>query len=440
MIYILLVFSFLIRLIGISQSLWLDEAITANVAKLPINQIVSRFSIFDFHPPLHYWFLNIWTKIFGDGVEVMRLSSVIFSLITIWLVYLIGTEIKNKKYGFWAAMLVAVNPLLIYYSQELRMYSMVVMWLTGAIYFWIKIIPSTGSGYKISWKNILGFNLMTFLAFTTFYGSIFLVGAMILYLLFTKKYKLFLSSSLGIMLAILIVSQLLIGQLKNSGEMLTQVTNWSLVLGKVNLKNLALIPLKFSLGRISWYPKSLYFLIGGIWTIVVWGLTVKNIFKNKELGSLLLLPIIFGIIFSIKSPLLQYFRFLYLIPVLTLLLAKIENQKNKIFLSIGFLVFSLIYLLNPKMHREDWKSLSGSLENNQKIYMIESFGDPIKFYNPTIQIEDIKVSLPKENRVVVIPYGDIIHGIDTNKKMTELGYKQKEVKDFREVRLEFWEL
>lgn len=312
---------------------------------------------------------------------------------------------------------------------------MVVMWLTGAIYFWIKIISS-----KNNWKNILGFNLMTFLAFITFYGSIFLVGAMIIYLFFTKKYKLFLSSSLGIMLAILIVSQLLIEQLKNSEEMLTQVTNWSLVLGKVNIKNLALIPLKFSLGRISWYPKSMYFLIGGIWTIMVWGLAVKNIFKNKELGSLLLLPIIFGIIFSIKSPLLQYFRFLYLIPVLSLLLAKIENQKIKIFLCSGFLIFSFMYLLNPKMHREDWKSLSGSLENNQKIYMIESFGDPIKFYNPTIQIEDIKVSLPKENRVVVIPYGDIIHGIDTNKKMTELGYKQKEVKDFREVRLEFWEL
>ena len=99
-----------------------------------------------------------------------------------------------------------------------------------------------------------------------------------------------------------------------------------------------------------------------------------------------------------------------------------------------------MYLLNPKMHREDWKSLSGSLGNNQKIYMVESFGDPIKFYNPTIQIEDIKISLPKEDKVVLIPYGDIIHGIDTNKKMIELGYKQKEVKDFREVRLEFWEL
>lgn len=443
MMFFILLLSFCLRLIGINQSLWLDEAISTNVANLPINQIVNNFSVNDFHPPLYYWFLNIWTKIFGSNVGVMRLSSVIFSVITIWLVFLIGKEISNKKYGFWAAMLVAVNPLLIYYSQELRMYSMVVMWLTGAVYFWIKMTsPTTLKSFdpKNNWKNVLGFNLMTFLAFITFYGSIFLVVAMILYLLFIKKFKLFLSSSAGLLLAILIVSPLLVWQLRNSGEMLNQVTNWSLVLGKVNLKNLVLIPLKFSLGRISWYPKISYYLVGWLWTMVVWGLATKNMLKNKKLGSLIVIPIILGIIFSIKSPLLQYFRFLYLIPILSLLLAKIKNQKIKVFLFIGFLVFSLMYLLNPKMYREDWKGLVGSLENNQKIYMIGSFADPIKFYNPTIQIEDIKTSLPKEDRVGLIPYGEVIHGLNINKKMVDLGYKQTEIKNFREVNLEFWEL
>ena len=110
MIIFVLILGFILRLIGINQSLWLDEAITANVVRLPINKIVSDFSANDFHPPLHYWFLNIWQKIFGDGVVMMRLSSVLFSLITIYLVFLIGKEIKNKNFGFWAALLVAVNP------------------------------------------------------------------------------------------------------------------------------------------------------------------------------------------------------------------------------------------------------------------------------------------------------------------------------------------
>lgn len=439
MIFFLLLFSLLIRLVGINQSLWLDEAISANISKLPLNQIINNFSIYDFHPPLYYWFLRLWVQIFGNEVIVMRLISVFFSIITIWLVYLIGKEIKNKEYGFWSALFVSINPLFVYYSQELRMYSMTVMWLTGAVYFWIKIISSTGLGDKISWKNIFGFNLMTFLAFTTFYGSIFMVGAMMLYLLFIKKIKLFFGTSVGIIMAMLTLSPLLITQLKNSGEMLNQVINWNLVLGKVNLKNLILIPFKFSVGRISWYPKNMYYLIGGIWTLIIWGIAGRKSLLDKRLGWLIISPIIFGVLFSIKSPLLQYFRFLYLIPILSLLLGKIDSQKIKFFLSVIFVGFSLMYLLNQNMYREDWKGLTEYLRNNQKIYMIASFADPIRFYNPTIQVGDIKTSSPDEDNIILIPYGESIHGVDTNKKMKDLGYEKTETKNYREVVMEFWE-
>lgn len=436
MIYILLVISFFVRLIGINQSLWLDEAITANVVKLPIKQIVTNFSVNDFHPPLYYWFLNVWVRIFGDSVILMRLSSVLFSIITILLVYLIGKN-NNKKYGIWAATLVATNPLLIYYSQELRMYSMAVGWLTGAVYFWLKIIDPSAKT-RTNWKNILGFNLMTFLAFCTFYGSVFLIGAMMIYPFFTKKYKLSFYCSVGLVVAITVVYPLLGLQLKNSGEMLKEVSNWGLVLGKVNIKNLLLIPLKFSVGKISWYPKINYYIVGGLWTLVVWVIMIKNIFKNKIMGVLLLLPIFLGIVFSIKSPLLQYFRFLYLIPITSLLLAKTKSIKTIFLLAGGFIFFSFMYLLNQNMHREDWKLLTSNLEDKQKIYMISSFADPIKFYNPTIQVEDIKTIDPKENEVVVVPYGEIIHGLDTSQKMESLGYKQTEIKNFREVKLEYW--
>jgi uncharacterized membrane protein len=119
-------------------------------------------------------------------------------------------------------------------------------------------------------------------------------------------------------------------------------------------------------------------------------------------------------------------------------LTEIKNQKTKIFLFLGFSVFGLIYLLNPKMHREDWKSLVKDIENKPNIYMVSSFADPVKYYNSTIQIKDIKTSEPQEKEVVVIPYGAIIHGIDIKQKMNNLGYQQSEVKNFREIGLEFY--
>jgi len=51
---IILIFlaAFLIRLIALNQSLWLDEAVTANVVRnYGLTQIISGFSLNDFHPP-----------------------------------------------------------------------------------------------------------------------------------------------------------------------------------------------------------------------------------------------------------------------------------------------------------------------------------------------------------------------------------------------------
>lgn len=435
MIWLILLVSLGLRLVGIDQSMWLDESISANIAKLPIEKIIPQFSVGDFHPPLFYLVLNLWVKVVGSGVIQMRLLSVIFSLVTIWLVYKIGSLLKDKRTGLWTAILVGVNPLLIYYSQELRMYSMMTMFLMGAVYFWVKIIKNKETK-KIWW---IGFNLTIFLAFLTFYGSVFMSVVLILYLIWQRKLKGFLGSIWGLLLAIAVISPLLLTQLKMSGQMLNEVTNWSLVLGKVNLKNLVLIPLKFSIGRVSWYPKNWYYLIGGSWSLIVFGLAIKQMIKNKRLLWLLVAPIILGVLFSFKSPLMQYFRFIYLVPVVALGLAEVKNKWIKFGLVLGFLGFSGFYLLNSNMHREDWKSVAASLGNGTKVYMIESFSDPIKFYNSTVFIKDIKTVLPTEEKIVLIPYGEAIHGVDSRKKMEELGYKMIKENSFREIKTEEWQ-
>jgi len=432
-IVIILILAFGLRLVGINQSLWLDEAISANVAKLPIEEILKNFSIGDFHPPFYYWFLNVWIKIGGNNVIWLRLSSILFSIVTIYFIYLIGKKIKNKKIGILAALFLAVNPLFIYYSQELRMYSMVTMWLIIGFYFFIKI---KNKKYKII--DLIIFNLMMALSFGTFYGSIFLIASFAIYFLIKKEWKLFWLTNIGIGLSIIVLTPLLLTQIKNSQIMLVQVTNWVLVLGKVNLKNLLLIPVKFGIGRISFYPKVWYYLISGVWSVVILLMILKSKKESNWLKLFLILPIILAIVFSIKSPLLQYFRFLYLVPIMVLILAINGDKKwQKILISGGFLVFSLIYLLNSNYYREDWKSVAQELNNQKSVYMVESFGDPLKFYNQNIKINDIREEI-NGDEIYVIPYGEIIHGVDHQKILENLGYKMVSQKDFREVELEKW--
>jgi len=438
MIFLILFLSFLIRLIGINQSLWLDEAVSANVTKLPIGEIINQFSIGDFHPPLFYWFLNWWAKTFGSSVVILRLSSVLFSLITIYFVYLIGKKLKNKRIGILAALFLAINPLFVYYSQELRMYLMATMWLIIGFYFFIKIRSTPSTSLRTSWKDLVIFNLMMALAFGTFYGSIFLIASLAIYFLIKREWKLFWLTNIGTGIAIICLAPLLLIQIKNSQIMLTEVANWALVLGKVNLKNLLLIPLKFGVGRISFLPKTLYYLIGGGWSLILLGFILKKKKEFNWLKLLLILPIVLAILFSIKSPLLQYFRFIYLVPIMCLVLA-INTDKlwQKVLIGGGFLIFSLMYVLNPNYYREDWKGVVKEIENQKSVYMIGSFGDPVKFYNPDIKIYDLRDKI-YESEINVIPYGEAIHGINHQKILTDLGYKMINQESFREIGLEKW--
>lgn len=402
----LLIVSLGLYLTTISQSLWLDEAISANVVKnFGYSQILQEFSPGDFHPPGYYLALKTWGIIGGYSVISLRLFSVVCTLMTVFIVY----KLSNSG----VAMMVAFNPLLVYYAIEMRMYALVMAIMISAIYLLIN-------------KKYLLLGILCGLGFLTFYGSIFLIMAMGLYLVVNRKFKELIIFSIGPLIALLIVWPLLTVQLKKSKEILPLVTNWELVLGKVNLKNILLIPIKFTSGRISWYPKASYYLLAGVWAIYVFWKIIRS---KSEYRFFFWTSLILGIGFSFLTPMLQYFRFLYLVPIMGLIIGK-----NKVVI-VGFFIFTLTYLINSSFHREDWQSLAKNLEG--QVYMIPSFGDPIHFYNENIVINDIHQTI-SENRIAVVPYGEAIHGIEHVKLLEKQGYKLESKVGYRELDKEIW--
>ncbi len=470
---------FILRLIAINQSLWLDEAITAQVVKqFGFWEIVIKFLPYDFHPPVYYWVMKIWTNVFGYSEIGLRMPSVIFSLLTGFIIYKIVRLSKGSIAGVWAAAFFLFNPLIIYYSQEARMYMLATFFLTIGLYFLLKnwqanglIGVNTKSQFLTSKSQIhsleLNFDILLSamffaLGFLTFYGSIFFISGILLYLLIRQQYKLFIVIGSLLLPALLIILPVIGQQLINGKVSLATVANWSFVLGKANLKNLLLIPVKFSVGRIDFHPKWLYYLIAGGWTGVVLFqmLKLKSLIDKGDrrffyfLVFLLIFPIFLGLIVSFFTPLLQYFRFLYLAPVFCILLAlpvffkrsKLVTMRGVIVLA-GFVVFSLVYLGNAQFHREDCKSLVASLPLNQPVYMIISSSDPVKYYDPKIVIKDLKlIGLGRKpyfdssvNQLIIIPYTSEIHGVDYERRLTGYNYYRKSRVSFREVYYEIWE-
>lgn len=445
-ILIILLLAFLVRLIAIDQSLWLDEAVTVNVvSNFSYGGIINKFSPTDFHPPFFYLVEKFWTNIFGYSEIVLRFPSIIFSILTGWILYKIA--------GNWAAALFLFNPLIIYYSQETRPYLMVTFFLITAFYFLNRSIPkffdSSGSlqhksaGHPKSQKiwyfhDFFLANLFIFLSLLTFYGSVFFIFAIYICLLIKREFKLLFLLLPGFILAVLLIFPLITAQYLNSKIALNDVKNWSLVLGQANLKNLLLIPIKFSIGRISFDQKILYYSIAGLWSMFVFYFVIKG--WKSMLFVITLLTILLAFIASFITPLLQYFRFIYLIPLMSLLLAiYAKNNLTKSVLISGFVIFSFIYLLNPTYHREDWKSLVSDIKT-KTIYMIPSSSDAVKYYNKKIEIKDLKAidQMDLENEITIIPYTSEIHGVTYAVTLGKLGYRLGKEKSYRELKTEYW--
>lgn len=463
-IFFILVIGYIIRLIGLNQSLWLDEGTTVRVVHdYNFTQILTLFSPFDFHPPLYYFFMKVWTTLFGYSEVSLRMPSVLFAVATGYIIYL---TLKGKK-GLIATSLFLFNPLVMYYSQEARMYMMVTFLLTFALYQLLLLLGSDMTKFSIfnfqflfKIRNlkfkikkhkiyVVIFNIVSFLAFCTFYGSIFMIMSFYLYLCWKRKFKLLFMLLPGFILSVIVLSPLLSKQLAHSRESLQLVANWRSVLGTVNIKNLLLIPLKFAFGRISFEPKKIYYLVAAGWTVFIFGLLIKGAYRKKEVLFLFFTPLFLGLTFSLFSPLLQYFRFLYLLPLLAILLSYSIDSfsgKYKDILAAatitGFGVLSFTYLLLPQFHRENWQRLGTETREVKKIYAIPSSMDAFTYYNPSSRIVDLRTisnTKPQEKEIAVIPYTAEIYSYDYKGLLRQASYNLTQSKEYRGVTLEYWQ-
>ena len=141
MIWAALALALVLRVINLNQSLWLDEAISAlAVRDYSYSQIISAFIIGDTHPPLYYFILKAWSGAFGYWEPTLRVLSVIFGVLTVYVVYLIAKKIGGKKLGIVSSFLLAPAPLHIYYSQEIRMYSLSSLAVSLAVFLFIRLL------------------------------------------------------------------------------------------------------------------------------------------------------------------------------------------------------------------------------------------------------------------------------------------------------------
>src|SRR5258708_1522279 len=367
MIIFTLILALGFRLMSLNQYLWLDEATSALTSKMILADFFGKFMTGDFNPPLYYLTLRVWAAFFGTSEIALRSLSVLFGIATIYLVYKLGGKI--------AALLLATSGLHIYYSQETRMYSMSTFLVTLTMFSFMKILDKKARGL---WWGI--FALTLGLIGLTDYLPLLIIPVFWIFGILKKKNfnwfkKLFMSHIILVVFMVL-WGPTFIKQLTSGINVTTTSPSWVNVLGKFSIKDILLIPVKFVIGRVTIFDKNIYIFVVGTVTLLFGFLMYKSRRYLRELKLVwlwLVVPIVLALVVSIKIPVLNYFRFLFVLPAFYLIVASgLESIKNKkvgiilfSFLIFLNLVFSIMYLTNMKFQREDWRSAVKYIENTK---------------------------------------------------------------------------
>ena len=168
-ILFVIVLGILLRLVLIDkpEGLWNDEYVSYMISS------ASNFNAFvagiksQCHMPLYYIYLRVVMTMFGSSDVVLRLSSVLVGVLAIPVMYLVGKE-KDEMTGMYCASFCAISSFLIYYSQEVRLYSLLFLISALTLLYTLRLLKTQNV------HNLIGFVIANFLIlFTHTIGFVF---------------------------------------------------------------------------------------------------------------------------------------------------------------------------------------------------------------------------------------------------------------------------
>ncbi|WP_081794905.1 glycosyltransferase family 39 protein [Pseudomonas sp. H1h] len=120
--------------------IWYDEAYSLLLARETPTRIWAMTAL-DVHPPLYYVLLHYWGIVWGDSPLAARAFSVLADVGTLLLCIKLMSLIATRRATWIAALLLALLPISVRYSQEVRMYALLgflLMSATVALVCWAR--------------------------------------------------------------------------------------------------------------------------------------------------------------------------------------------------------------------------------------------------------------------------------------------------------------
>lgn len=178
----IIVLSFLLRVYDLGgESIWYDEGASVYSSKTPISTIISKSNIVPSFV-LYYTTLHFWIQLFGYSEFSVRFLSVIFGVLSVYVIYKLGELVFDTNIGLLSAFILAISSYHIRYSQEARPYTLSILFVLLSSYYLIKILENKERKY------IVGYIISSIvMIYTHGYGLFYLIFQNIYYLIFKRR-------------------------------------------------------------------------------------------------------------------------------------------------------------------------------------------------------------------------------------------------------------
>lgn len=418
MLLAIILLGLILRVINLGQSFWLDEAAQLVMSQKSISWIWFDRSA-DFHPPLFYFLTHFWLNI-SHAEPVLRLLPVIPGLLSIPAIYLLTFKLFSKKIANYSALFLAINPYLVYYSQEMRSYSLMLFLAILSMYCLVS-------------RQYLWLFIVNVLLIYTHYSSFLFILTQIIYL---KRVTL---AHLLLPIAYIPWLPMFIKQLSSGVNIDQYLPGWRAELTLPLFKSLPLIFFKFVAGRIDLLPNYFYL----IYIVLVIASTFLILYLAQKsypiLTIWLVMPIFLSLALSFFIPQTQPFRLIFCLPPILIYFAVAAYYHAKKVLTILlyiFIVGNFMQISRPRLQREQWRQVTAYL-NSQNLPVIVKFPEtfaPLVWYklNTPIISAYPKFTTPEYSKFVLFEY--LTDLTDPNRqvenKLINLGYRETSARDF----------
>ena len=188
-----------------AQSLWSDEGLTLYRSRLSIADNLTNIIVVppgvptrDTNPPLYFLAVSGLRLVAGESEYTLRFLSVLAGVVCVPLLYVLGRRLFSAGTGQVAALLGAISPFCVWYSQEARMYLLLAALSMASTYILLRALESPTWRLWLTWALVTGAAWYTH--FTVAFLMAFQGGLILVWLMRLKRRAVF--AAIGLLLAL----------------------------------------------------------------------------------------------------------------------------------------------------------------------------------------------------------------------------------------------